>query len=256
MHPKLAQLRDFIAGRPIAILGQGNSIENLKDHLQDFPANTLWASQTFFWAVEPIIEHGLNRRFDLVYQSSPQLIQAAEPRDKFVKFLARPDNNLLLTSTGAVGLWNEHSPQLLERYKHKVVIAQIEPGAPEMPEAFRVSRMPGLFFSFIFCLLMLLKAEARLILLFGFDGGNRGGAQERWYYGRPEDYWNWWGVHHEYGSELASTNGYWKELLRHSEIEEQLVKIINVTPGSQLECFPKVGYSEIKDVLKAEGFES
>ena len=246
----LARLSSKIAGKTVCLLGQGPTVGEIELHLHRFSDQVVWASQTFFWAVEPIIENGLGRRFDLVYQSSPQLIRDLTCMGKFIEFLARPDDNLLLTTTGAIGYWDEQSSQLRTNYPGKIIIGRVEPGSPNPPEAIEIAEMAGMFFSFVFMILMLMKGGASNILLFGFDGGRPGGQQQGWYWGKPDDYFGWWGSHHNYGSEVTMTNCYWTQLVAHAGLSLERCPVINVTSWSQLECFPKIGYGELEEFLR------
>lgn len=247
IHPKLEQLVLFLAGRPVCLLGSGPSIGQLPEHLKSIPSDTIWVGHNVFRAVERILEDGLGRRLDIVYVSSKQTIEAYVR--EYRKFLERDDKNLLLTTTGGELIFNQCSPGLLKEFWNKVIVTRCEPGAPLPDHAFNVVQHPGIFFSFVFAILILLTAGVRTIVLFGIDGSPVGVDEAtQWHYGRFEDYPNSWFREQPggYGPEIAVLNSNWNGLIGATGINQKGFKIYNCNPNSEVTCFVRIPYSDLR----------
>lgn len=245
-HPKLLHLKNFLGGRPVCFQICGPTIAQLSDHLHLVPDNAVWVAHNFFRSTERILER-VGKRLDVVYVSCIQTIQAYE--HYYREFLDRPDNNLLITSTGGILAFK---PDFLDTYRDKIVIARCEPDAPKREDAFEVVQHGGQIFSFGLASLILLKASTPLFVFFGLDGGWVEGFHN-WYYGDESDYPSGWfrGQPGGYGQELDLINREWDVLVSKAGLNPSTFDIYNISLKSQVTCFKRVDYSELANVFKA-----
>ena len=246
-HPKLRQLREFIAGRTVCFQIPGPSITQLSEHLNVIPKDVVWMGHNFFRSTERITEK-IGKRLDLVYVSCVQTIKAQS--ETYREFLERGDDNLLLITTGALETFEEKEPGILKRFSKKIIIARCEPGSPKSKRAFEVVQFPGPWFSFVFATLTIMKAGANRIVFFGLDGGLLEGYSQ-WYYGAAEDYPRGWFRPEPsgYTSEVDFVNREWASIVKAAKLDKSEFCIYNCSPRSRIECFERISYEDLPRVF-------
>ena len=246
-HPKLGRLREFLGDgqRPVCFQINGPSIAELPKWLSMIPEDVVWVGHNFYWPTEHIIEEHLNHHLDLVYVSSLQMIQTCG--DYYRRFLERPDNNLLLTSTQGETYFKIHQPGLLDKFENKVIITRCEPGVHLPEHAFDVVEFPGQVFSFALALLILLKAGVQIVVFFGLDGGLPEGYSN-WVYGNVDDF-PIGGQPNSYQSELDLINSQWSNMTAVAGLDQNQFQIFNCSPKSNVTCFEKIEYSSLDQIF-------
>ena len=252
-HPKLRRLREFLGDgqRPVCFQINGPSIIELPKWLSAIPEDVVWVGHNFYWPTERIIKEHLNCHLDLVYVSAPQMIETCG--HYYREFLERPDDNLLVTTTGAETYFEIHQPGLLKEFENKIIIARCEEGARFPEHAFEVIQYGGPFFSFVFALLILLKAGVRIVIFFGLDGGIPDGYNQ-WYYGEENDYpGGWFGGTSSYSQELGFMNDQWLNFVKSAGLDQNQFQIFNCSSKSNFTCFEKIEYSSLDQIFSKVG---
>ena len=258
-HPKLKRLRDFLGNgqRVVCFQINGPSIAELPKWLSSIPEDVVWVGHNFYWPTERILGEYLGHHsshLDLVYVSAPQMIETCG--DYYREFLERSDDNLLVTTTGAEIYFEIHQKGLLKEFESKVIVTRCEEGAHFPEHAFEVIQYGGPFFSFVFALLILLKAGVQTVILFGLDGGIPDGYSQ-WYYGEKDDYpGGWFDGTSSYSQELDFANGQWPDIVKSAGLDQSQFQILNCSPKSNFTCFEKIGYQSLNQVFGEENREN
>lgn len=248
-HPTLVRLKSIVEDKTVCFQSPGPSIGQLGDYLWDIPSDVVWIAQNIFLPVEAILDP-ICRTLDFVFVSSDQAIRGYG--DRYKEFLER-SHGLLLTTTGGVEKFKKARPRCLEAHPDKVISFHFGDGLPHS-DAFGVLNIgehsPHVF-SLIPMTLALLKANVRRIICFGLDGGRIPG-NANWYYGVFEDYPHAWfhGMPGEYRPELEHLHAEWRYLLTRAGFNPDEDRIINCSPHSKINCFPKIDYPDLAKLFE------
>ena len=241
-HPRAVQLRNFVAGRPVCFQCPGPSVVELVDNLHKIPEDAVWMAHNSHLSTEPIIEDGIGRRLDIVYASSSQSIESYGHH--YVDFVCRPDDNLFLTTTGAIQAWGLHQDGFLAEFIDKIIIGRCEMGSAPMENAYEVLQMGGMFFSVVFATLMLMKAGVHKIVFFGLDGGIPNKYEGcSWYYGDSMEYPGQ--SVSQYNAETGFINGNWEAAVEAAELDLDDFSIVNCSVDSAIRCFERMDYEDL-----------
>ena len=247
---RLDKLTKFLDGRTVCFQSCGPTIANLERYPHVIPKDVVWIAHNVYLPTERILEP-IGYRLDLVYVSAQQSIRFYP---KYREFLERPDDNLLLTTIGGTEQFNTYEPGLVSEFVDKLIVADVGDSELHTPDAFSLVdfKKASHVFSFISTFLMLIKAGAREIVCFGLDGGKIAGY-DNWYYGVYEDYPEGWfhGMPNGYNTEIDYLHRNWDRLLHEAcGLKPDDVRILNCSPHSKIECFPKIAYEDLAMVFQ------
>lgn len=167
----MSKLLDIIRGRTVFIMSHGGSITELQSRIQEFKdMDICWVSLGLFTNMENHILSRIGKKLDIVMDlaSVPESFRPNyEANVRFPRlydYLARPDNNLWLTSFGMIrDCVNVYAPQMKE-FKHKTQLVDDLFPKDEIPKWMDVPNSNTLLIA------SMLAGGASKIFIFGMDG--------------------------------------------------------------------------------------
>jgi len=247
-------LTNIIQNRTVAICAHGKSLEILEERITELKDyNICWASLNLFTIVEDYILSKIDKKLDLMLDSSTiaqQLMKRFEEErriPRLEKFLSRPEKNLWLTTEGL--LRDQLRPlgygEFLERFRHKILV---------LDKVYYPMHVPNSV-SLLICAAAI--GGAKKIVLFGYDG-YWGTYQENInsFY-KPEEI----AIERQYsiGNTIDSdiskdttnfNNYFWGIYLKWcAKYEIKPVEIFNCSSDSLYNVFPIINYNNLHQVL-------
>ena len=173
MTGDMQKIKNVIKNRICCVVSKGKSIEKLQNNITHYRHRDLcWVSSNQFEYVEDAIISQIGKNFDLIADcTTVDRKDTYEPNiriPRFLKFLERKDNNLLMISrlTQQQCFLDYGRKDILEKYKDKIVLIDDLFSIPQAPKEIwdKPPNSNTLLFAF------LVAGGAKKIMVFGMDG--------------------------------------------------------------------------------------
>lgn len=250
---RVAHLRKIIAGRPVAILAAGPSIQELEKRIEQLRNKDIcYFGINKFFVQETHILHKINKQMSVVSLSGREGMAAAI--NPIIDFLNRDDDNMFISSFygDAFGLLGTdfNLSQFLNKHDKKLLFFSL--GSPknlpsdEQPLHFLKSN------TLLLLIQLALIGKAESIILFGADG--HGGQGSDKYYYRQNEYSikGWSGVNE---SLMNDTRHFFNNIASIAIKNTcktyglNLVNILNCSTDSYYTPFQKISYDDAIEYL-------
>jgi len=255
---RIERLRKIVAGRDIAILAHGPSLSGFEERLAAFaPFDLCYFGLNRFQLTEEHLLRKIGKETDVIAVTPPHMMKDIIPAVS--AFLARPRDNLLVTSLGTLKVLESPQPsreELESRFDEKLLYYESSSQAPPSPvEPFDFTPCNTLLV--LLCVAAL--ALPRRIFVFGADGGVAGQDRKQTHFKKDSDEF----VFHLPDSfddayadaihaDTQEFNDVWEINLAAICTLYDLPRpeIYNVNPDSHTTIAPKISYERCLELLK------
>ena len=253
-------LQSIIRNRTCVVLSKGKSLDHLEHmihKLQDY--DICWVGQNRTDYIEEKLLNPIDKQIDLVVECATVFRKESYESEyrlpRLTKFLER-ERNLLLTSELVLDeCFRIYGPQILEKYKDKIVTIDSLFSLPNVPK--KVWEPPSNSLTLLLC--FLIAGQARKIILCGVDGfiSNDIDIFNTYYQSEivaEERMRTFKNAPNFKGSVPADTNDFnlrFPDLLAlyQKAYNNGNVEIVNCSPKSIIKVFRKIDYNELEQEL-------
>lgn len=248
------KINEIINNRTVCILSHGASIQQLEDYIVELKDYDIcWMSLGLYTIMEDFILSKIGKKLDLLFDCATVPEPQMEVYEKQIRlprieqFLARPDNNLWITTHGLIrDSINPYKPSIWKDYQSKIL---------KVDELFPTHNYMDVPNSITLMIASALCGQAKKIILFGFDGhvGNDNMSHSTYY--KAELAHNEW--IYAYGNTvnmglkrdtLDFERRFQPILLSYRQLFNNDADIVNCS-SSQYQCIRQIDYNQLKEEL-------
>jgi len=255
----MEQLYNIIKNKNVVIMSHGKSIEELEERIDEFKDyDIVWTSLNQFTIVEDFILSKIGKRLSIVLDCSSvadsriRLFEYKLRMPRLCEFLSRSENNIWVTTKGIIHLYHRflNEGDFIRNYRHKIFLVD---------EIFPRSKI-GYFMSvpnsITLLIALFVQAQAKNIIMFGFDGYTGGLEEGINFCYKPRhqalERTIALGTLMDNGinrGTIAFESNFCRIFKEYKTMFNSKTNIINCSPNTYYTCIEKVNYDEVKKWL-------